>query len=182
MSTTSKLAGRQEIAEGTMAFRFERPSGWTLEAGQAIDITLLAPSETDAEGNTRTFTIASAPYEKTLMVATRMRDTAFKRVLKVMPVGAAVQIEGPTGVLTLHSDATRAAVFLCGGIGIAFPKHRVRRGQRTSPSPDVSFLLEPQAGGCSIPRRITDAGKGESQLQAHREHDRDGEIAPAMAR
>ena len=68
MSTTSKLAGRQEIAEGTMAFRFERPSGWTFEAGQAIDITLLAPSETDAEGNTRTFTIASAPYEKTLMV------------------------------------------------------------------------------------------------------------------
>jgi ferredoxin-NADP reductase len=94
MSTTSKLAGRQEIAEGTMAFRFEKPSDWTFEAGQTIDITLLAPSETDAEGNTRTFTIASAPYEKSLMVATRMRDTAFKRVLKVMPVGAAVQIEG----------------------------------------------------------------------------------------
>ena len=118
MSTTSKLAARHEIAEGTMAFRFERPSGWTFEAGQAIDITLLAASETDAEGNTRTFTIASAPYEKTLMVATRMRDTAFKRVLKVMPVGAAVQIEGPTGVLTLHSDPARTAVFLSGGIGI----------------------------------------------------------------
>jgi 4a-hydroxytetrahydrobiopterin dehydratase len=57
MSTTSKLAGRQEIAEGTMAFRFKKPPGWIFEAGQAIDITLLAPSETDAEGNTRTFTI-----------------------------------------------------------------------------------------------------------------------------
>ena len=101
-----------------MAFRFERPSGWTFEAGQAIDITLLAASETDAEGNTRTLTLASAPYEKTLMVATRMRDTAFKRVLKVMPVGAAVEIEGPTGIQTLHSDAARTAVFLCGGIGI----------------------------------------------------------------
>lgn len=86
MTTTSKLAGRQEIAEGAMAFHFEKPSGWTFEAGQAVDITLLTPSETDAEGNTRTFTIASAPYEKSLMVATRMRDTAFKRVLKVMPV------------------------------------------------------------------------------------------------
>jgi ferredoxin-NADP reductase len=99
---TTKLAYRQEIAEGTMAFHFEKPPGWTFEAGQAIDITLLAPSETDAEGNARTFTIASAPYENSVMVATRMRDTAFKRMLKVMPVGTAVQMEGPVGDLTLH--------------------------------------------------------------------------------
>src|ERR1039457_2418028 len=115
---TTKLAYRQEIAEGTMAFHFEKLPGWTFEAGQAIDITLLAPSETDAEGNTRTFTIASAPYEKSVMVATRMRDTAFKRMLKVMPVGTAVQMEGPAGDLTLPRDAARTAVFLCGGIGI----------------------------------------------------------------
>jgi ferredoxin-NADP reductase len=114
---TTKLAYRQEIAEGTMAFHFEKPPGWTFEAGQAIDITLLAPSETDAEGNTRTFTIASAPYEKSVMVATRMRDTAFKRMLKVMPIGTAVQMEGPAGDLTLR-DAARTAVFLSGGIGI----------------------------------------------------------------
>jgi ferredoxin-NADP reductase len=114
----TKLADRREIAEGTIAFYFEKPPGWIFEAGQAIDITVLAPSETDAEGNTRTFTIASAPYEKSLMVATRMRDTAFKRVLKVMPVGAAVQMEGPAGDLTLHRDAARTAVFLAGGIGI----------------------------------------------------------------
>ena len=118
MNTRTKLADRQEIADGTMAFHFEKPSGWTFEAGQAMDITLLAPPETDAEGNTRTFTIASAPHENSLMVATRMRDTAFKRVLKVMPVGTAVQIDGPSGDLTLHRDAARTAVFLSGGIGI----------------------------------------------------------------
>jgi ferredoxin-NADP reductase len=118
MTTTSKLTRRQEIADGTIAFHFEKPSGWIFEAGQAIDITLPAPLETDAEGNTRTFTIASAPYEKGLMVATRMRDTAFKRVLKVMPIGAVVQMEGPSGDLTMHRDAARTAVFLAGGIGI----------------------------------------------------------------
>ena len=52
------------------------------------------------------------------MVATRMRDTAFKRMLKVMPVGAAVQMEGPVGDLTLDRDVARTAVFLSGGIGI----------------------------------------------------------------
>ena len=37
------------------------------------------PPETDTEGKTRTFSIASAAFENQLMFATRMRDTAFKR-------------------------------------------------------------------------------------------------------
>src|ERR1700684_366278 len=113
-----KLKDRKEVAEGTMALRFEKPSGWTFEAGQYLDMTLLDPSETDSEGNVRSFTIASAPHEETLMVATRMRDTAFKNVLRTMPLGTAVKIEGPSGDLTLHNDSQRVAVFLAGGIGI----------------------------------------------------------------
>ena len=116
--TLSKLVSRHEVAERTTAFRFEKPSNWTFKAGQALDMTLLKPSETDAEGNTRTFSIASGPQEETLMVATRMRDTAFKRVLNTMPLGSAVKIEGPFGDLTLHNNVKRTAVFLAGGIGI----------------------------------------------------------------
>jgi ferredoxin-NADP reductase len=114
----AKLKSRQEIAEGTMAFHFEKPAGWTFKAGQFIDITLLEPSETDTEGNTRGFSIASAPQEETIMVATRMRDTAFKRVLRILPLDTAVKIEGPFGNLTLHNNAARPAVLLAGGIGI----------------------------------------------------------------
>jgi len=113
-----KLKDRKEIAEGTMAFRFEKPSGWAFKAGQYFDMTLLDPSETDSEGNVRSFSIASAPHEETLMVATRMRDTAFKRVLRAMPFGTAVKIEGPSGDLILQDDIARSAVFLAGGIGI----------------------------------------------------------------
>lgn len=115
---TAKLKSREEVAERTMAFHFEKPAGWTFKAGQFIDITLLDPPETDAEGNTRGFSIASAPQEETLMVATRLRDTAFKRVLKTAPLGTAVKIEGPFGNLTLHNNAARPAVMLAGGIGI----------------------------------------------------------------
>jgi ferredoxin-NADP reductase len=114
----AKLKSRQEVAEGTMAFHFEKPADWSFKAGQFIDITLLEPSETDTEGNTRGFSIASAPHEETIMVATRMRDTAFKRVLKILPLDTAVKIEGPFGNLTLHNNATRPAVLLAGGIGI----------------------------------------------------------------
>ena len=140
MITTTQLVDRQEIAEGTMSFRFEKQFGWTFEAGQSIDITLLVPSETDAEGNTRTFTIASAPYEKSLMVATRLRDTAFKRVLKVMPLGAAVQMEGPAADLTLHRDAARAAVFMSGGIGIT-PFRSITFAAAKEHLPHRSFLF-----------------------------------------
>jgi ferredoxin-NADP reductase len=116
--TMARLLSRHEVAEGTMAFRFERPCNWTFKAGQYLDITLLDPPETDSEGNVRSFSIASGPHEETLMVATRMRDTAFKSVLRTMPLGTAIKIDGPSGDLTLPDSFTRASVFLAGGIGI----------------------------------------------------------------
>lgn len=115
---TAKLVGRREVAYGTMAFYFDKPATWTFEAGQFVDITLLEPTETDSEGDTRHFSIASAPFEDKLMIATRMRDSAFKRVLKTLPLGTEVKIEGPFGSLRLHNNATRPAVVLSGGIGI----------------------------------------------------------------
>src|ERR1700716_2120084 len=117
-AVTSLLHSRQEVADGTMAFRFDKPPGWVFKAGQFLDMTLLNPAETDAEGNTRSFSIASGPHEDTLMIATRLRDTAFKRVLKTMSIGGAVTIEGPSGDLTLPDDSARPIVFLAGGIGI----------------------------------------------------------------
>jgi len=62
--TLSKLVSRQEVAERTTAFRFEKPSNWTFKAGQALDMTLLKPSETDAEGNTRAFSSRVVPTKK----------------------------------------------------------------------------------------------------------------------
>jgi len=114
----AKLINRREVAEKSMAFQFERPSEWTFRAGQFVKVTLIEPPETDAEGNVRNFSIASAPHERNLMVTTRMRDTAFKRVLKTAPIQTQVKIEGPFGNLTLHNNAARAAVLLAGGIGI----------------------------------------------------------------
>jgi ferredoxin-NADP reductase len=113
-----KLKSRWEVAEGTMAFHFEKPPGFAFKAGQALAWTLIDPPETDDEGGMRNFSIASAPGEPDLMIATRMRDTAFKRVLKTMPLGTEVRIVGPFGSLNLHQNAVRPAVFLAGGIGI----------------------------------------------------------------
>src|ERR1039458_520339 len=114
----SRLVSRVEVADGTMAFHFERPSRLDFKPGQSADVTLISPPETDSEGNTRTFSIASSPYETKLMFATRMRDTAFKRSLKKIPLGTEVKIDSPMGSFTLHKNSAKPAVFLAGGIGI----------------------------------------------------------------
>jgi ferredoxin-NADP reductase len=114
----SQLISRQAVAAGTMAFFLKRPVDFVFKAGQFIDLTLIDPPETDAEGNTRAFSLASAPDDTNLMVATRLRDTAFKRIFQTMPIGSDLQITNPIGSFTLHNDATKSAVFLIGGVGI----------------------------------------------------------------
>ena len=114
----SNLRGREQVAHGTMAFHFDRPAGFNFKAGQAIDVVLLEPSAADAQSSRHTFSIVSAPSEHELVIATRMRDSAFKRALGALPIGAGIAIEGPFGSLTLHNDRTRPAVFVAGGIGI----------------------------------------------------------------
>ena len=112
-----RLQQKQKVAEGTVAFHLQRPAGLEFKAGQFINVTLIDPPETDTEGNTRSFSIASAPFEADLIIATRMRDTAFKRVLNSLVLGAEVSIAGPFGSFTLRQDS-QPAVFLAGGIGI----------------------------------------------------------------
>ena len=115
----STLSGRTEVAEGTMAFWFKKPDDFVFKAGQYIDLTLSgSPSELSI-GRTHTFSIASSPLDEELVVTTRMRNTAFKRDLSLLPIGAEVKIEGPMGSFTLHNNTARPAVFLAGGIGIA---------------------------------------------------------------
>jgi ferredoxin-NADP reductase len=111
------LQRREEIAEGTFAFYFEKPAGFAFKAGQSVSLALRGP--TAPNGTRRTFSLVSAPFETELTVATRLREaSAFKRALMTLPVGVTVRLTGPLGKMTLHEDSTRAAVFIAGGIGI----------------------------------------------------------------
>ncbi len=120
-----KLKRPSEVAERTLEFRFEKPAGMTFKAGQFMDLTLLDPPETDTEGNTRGFSINSAPDAPELTFTTRLRDTAFKRVLQAMPLGTEV-------------NASRPAVLLAGGIGITPFCSMVRRAARAGSQGELS--------------------------------------------
>lgn len=118
MLANVKLIKKESVADGTMAFHFSKPDGFEFRAGQFADYTLIDPPETDAEGNTRGFSLVQAPFEPDLVAATRMRDTAFKRVLKDLPIGTEVKLDAPYGDFRLHKTESTPAVFITGGIGV----------------------------------------------------------------
>jgi len=134
------LIRRQNVAHDTLAFAFAKPAGFVFKAGQAVDLTLVDPPETDAKGSRRAFSIVSAPFETELTFATRARDSAFKRVLRQLAPGARVQMDGPFGSLTLHSNRSRPAVFIAGGIGIT-PFMSILRQALHDKLPQVMTLL-----------------------------------------
>jgi ferredoxin-NADP reductase len=112
------LQGREEVAAGTMAFHLSKPAGFAFSPGQSVTLFLLDPPA-EANSTQRIFSLASAPFEERLTVATRMREgSAYKRALEALPSGATLKLRGPRGLMTLHEDRARAAVFIAGGIGI----------------------------------------------------------------
>lgn len=111
------LQSHDEVASGTMAFHFEKPAGFEFRPGQALDL-ILPGSGTQPDDTRHAFSIVSAPHESGLTVTTRMRDSAYKRALRALPIGAEVQIDGPFGSLTMHKKAERAGVMIAGGIGV----------------------------------------------------------------
>ena len=134
---TTRLIDRTEVADGTLAFAFERPAGFEFAAGQYLTITLPDPLYTDEKGNSRTFSIASPPQDADRLVfATRMTGSALKRSLAEAPLGTPVSIFGPAGDFTLGPDPA-PVVFIAGGIGI---------------TPFRSMLLDAAARG--LPHRI----------------------------
>jgi ferredoxin-NADP reductase len=117
-STPVHLQRREEVADRTIAFHFDKPAGFTFKPGQAIDLILPESPAIGGENTRHAFSIVSAPHESELVVATRMRRSPFKNALAQLPINGEAEIEGPFGSLTLHKKLERAAVFIAGGIGI----------------------------------------------------------------
>jgi ferredoxin-NADP reductase len=115
------LVDRQQIASDTMAFWFEPDDGYfEFRAGQHVDLVFSQPQQGCENDNFRTFSLASCPQEKkSIMIAMRMRKTIFKNALQAAALGTKFVVSRPRGSFTLHKDASRPAVFLAGGIGIA---------------------------------------------------------------
>jgi ferredoxin-NADP reductase len=167
------LLGRTEVAEGTMAFQFEKPTDFVFKPGQYIDLTISDSQRGSANGLTRTFSITSSPFDKTLLVTTRMRNTVFKQALSVLPIGSAARIEGPMGSFSLHNNTASPAVFLAGGIGIdrAIPQHALLRNRGKASPFYCSVLREPPVRGCRVHGFALEVGVCKSKVPLYSDPD-----------
>lgn len=96
-------------------------------AGQYFWVTLLDPSYDDEKGPRRHISVTTSPNERGVLgLCTRLRDTAFKRSLAELPVGAEVDVEEPKGSFLLPDETDREYVFVAGGIGITVFRSMLR--------------------------------------------------------
>jgi glycine betaine catabolism B len=113
------LTNKKPITPDVTLFIFtpEEPINW--KAGQFLRYQLPDPSP-DERGESRFFTISSAPYEKNIFLATKFapnEGSTFKKDLHNLPIGATIDSFGPSGSFTLNYPEEEY-VFIAGGIGI----------------------------------------------------------------
>jgi ferredoxin-NADP reductase len=111
---------KTEVAKGTLMVVFDL-LGREVDfvPGQYFWLTLLDPPYEDERGPRRHISVVTSPNERGVLgLCTRIRDTAFKRTLAELPVGAEVEVEEPKGDFRLPEDTSKDYVFIAGGIGI----------------------------------------------------------------
>src|ERR1700675_4067724 len=143
------LVDRQRIARDTMAFWFDMNDvGFGFRAGQHADFVFKHPFIEGESDKSRTFSLASSPHDKKpVMIAMRMRKTAFKTALKSAALGTKFIVSRPRGSFTLHRDITRPAVFIAGGTGgVPPPQHPSAGHPKASATQTVFVLFEPGGG------------------------------------
>ena len=116
----AKIKEKREVAKGTLMVVFDLLGEEVdFRPGQYFWVTLLDPPYDDEKGPRRHISVVTSPNERGVLgLCTRLRETAFKRSLAEMPVGADVDVEQPKGDFVLPEDTEPPYVFIAGGIGI----------------------------------------------------------------
>ena len=124
----ARIKEKREVAAGTLMVVFDL-LGREVEfrPGQYFWVTLLDPPYDDEKGPRRHISVVTSPNEsRVLGLCTRLRDSAFKRSLAELPVGAEVEVEEPKGDFVLPEETDLPYVFIAGGIGITVFRSMLR--------------------------------------------------------
>jgi ferredoxin-NADP reductase len=116
----SQIKEKREVARGTLLVIFDLLGREVdFKPGQYFWVELLEPPYDDEKGPRRHITVVTSPTERGVLgLCTRLRDSAFKRSLAELEVGAEVEVEHPKGDFVLPEDTEQPYVFVAGGIGI----------------------------------------------------------------
>jgi ferredoxin-NADP reductase len=124
----ARIKEKLTVAKGTLFVVFDLlGEDVRFRPGQYFWVTLLDPPYEDEKGPRRHISVATSPTDRGVLgLATRVRDSAFKRTLAELPVGADVEVEAPKGDFVLPDDTSRKYVFIAGGIGITVFRSMLR--------------------------------------------------------
>jgi ferredoxin-NADP reductase len=124
----ARIKEKREVARETLLVVFELVGEEVdFQPGQYFWVTLLDPPFDDEKGPRRHLTVVTSPNERGVLgLCTRLRDTAFKRSLAELPVGAEVEVEQPKGDFVLPAETDLPYVFVAGGIGITVFRSMLR--------------------------------------------------------
>jgi len=124
----ARIKEKREVAKRTLMVVFDLLGEEVdFEAGQYFWVTLLDPPYDDEKGPRRHITVVTSPTERGVLgLATRLRDSAFKRSLAELPEGTEVEVEHPKGSFILPQETDRHYVFIAGGIGITVFRSMLR--------------------------------------------------------
>jgi ferredoxin-NADP reductase len=116
----AKIKEKREVAKGTLMVVFDLLGHEVdFKPGQYFWVELLNPPYDDEKGARRHISVVTSPNDRGVLgLCTRLRDSAFKRSLAELPVGADVDVEDPKGTFALPDETDRPYVFVAGGIGI----------------------------------------------------------------
>ncbi|HUP32872.1 MAG TPA: FAD-dependent oxidoreductase [Gaiellaceae bacterium] len=113
------VAEKREVAKGTLLVLFAVEGYPDSRPGAYFWIELPDRGHSDEKGLRRHISLVTSPTERGVVgLATRLRDSAFKRTLAELEVGDEVQVEEPKGSFLLPEDTGAEYVFVAGGIGI----------------------------------------------------------------
>lgn len=112
------LLDKKKESSDAESFIFENRDEIKWSAGQFLFYTFPF-NNPDERGITRYFTISSAPFEKNIVITTRVPNPAstFKRALKNMKIGDTIEATDPDGDFIID-DLKNKNIFIAGGIGI----------------------------------------------------------------
>src|ERR687897_1816203 len=121
------VAEKREVAKGTLFVLFAVENYPDYRPGAYFWVELPDRGHTDEKGLRRHISLATSPTEPGVVgLATRLRDTAFKRTLTELEVGDEVQVEEPKGSFLLPENTEPKYVFVAGGIGITVFRSMLR--------------------------------------------------------
>ena len=118
---------KREIAQGTLLVLFAVEDYPDYRPGAYFWVELPDRGHQDEKGLRRHISLVTSPTEQGVVgLATRIRDTAFKRTLTELEVGDEVEVEGPKGSFLLPEETDAEYVFVAGGIGITVFRSMLR--------------------------------------------------------